>query len=223
MDELEHTGGRPRRDHGISGLRAVGLLRQTGAETGSENTIYHLGLSGRVLIKGCNEDTCLLRWVRGTVARVEVGIEFETVSAGRAVLYLDLIGRVEGLMSWMGPRQIDVAIEAPKTKWLRLQQQFSVLAAMAPAERENVRGYRRIALNVPDVSLWLTNGLTLQASVRDISRSGAAVQASVLPEPGSIVTLGSTRGRVVRQFADGFAVQFLRLLPLERFGPSYGL
>ncbi len=185
--------------------------------------MYHLGLPGRVLIKGYNEDTCMLRWVRGTVARVEVGIEFETMSGGRAVLYLDLVGRVEGLMSWMGPKQIDVAIEAPKTKWLRLQQQFSVLAAMAPAERENVRGYRRIALNAPDVALWLTNGLTLQASVRDISRSGAAVQASVLPETGSIVILGSTRGRVVRQFADGFAVQFLRLLPLERFGPSYGL
>lgn len=176
-----------------------------------------------MLMKGASEETCLLRWVRGKVARIEIGIVSDTISGGRAVLYLDLIGRIEGLMSWMGPKQVDVAIEAPEGKWLRLRQQFSMIAAMAPAERENVREHGRIALNTPDVALWLTNGLTLQASVRDISRSGAAVKASVMPEPGSIVTLGSTRGRVVRQFAGGFAVQFLRLLPLERFGPSYGL
>ena len=199
------------------------MLEPPAAEADPDSAVHHLRLPGRVLIKGSDEETCLLRWVRGTVARVEVGIVTETVSGHRAVLYLDLIGRIEGLMSWMGPKQIDVVIEAPKTKWLRLQQQFSMLAAMAPADRENVRGYRRIALNAPDVALWLTNGLTLQASVRDISRSGAAVRASIMPETGSIVILGTTRGRVVRQLADGFAVQFLRLLPLERFGPSYGL
>ncbi len=176
-----------------------------------------------MLIDGAAECDCTLRWVRGPVARILVRPIEAPVDGGRAILYLDLVGRIEGAMSKVTETEIDVAISAPRTKWLRLAQQFSILAAMAPDDRDNVRGFRRIALDTPDVALSLTDGLTTTARVRDISRSGAAVRASIVPEPGSLVTLGSTRGRVVRRFDDGFAVQFLRLLPLERFGPSYGL
>jgi hypothetical protein len=192
-------------------------------DTDPHSTIYHLRLPGRVLIKGLEEETCLLRWVCGLVARIVVERAGASLSGSRAILYLDLIGRVEGTIAWASSAEIDVAIEAPSAKRLRLQQQFEKLAAMAPDERENVRGHRRITLTAPDVALWLMDGMTTMARVRDISRSGAAVIATILPETGTIVVLGSTRGRVVRQFADGFAIQFLRLLPLELFGPSFAL
>ena len=67
------------------------------------------------------------------------------------------------------------------------------------------------------------DGRTHGARIRDISRSGAAVRSGVAPEIGTLVTLGSTRGKVVRLLDDGFAVQFLRLLPLEWFTPAYVL
>ena len=48
----------------------------------------------------------------------------------------------------------------------------------------------------------------------DISLSGAGLRSRLKPSIGSPVTLGRMKGRVVRHFADGFAIEFLT--PLER-------
>lgn len=59
--------------------------------------------------------------------------------------------------------------------------------------------------------------------LRDMSRSGAAVETKEVAAIGDPIVLGSTRGRVSRSFQGGFAVQFSRLLPLERFGAAFRL
>jgi hypothetical protein len=161
--------------------------------------------------------------VRDRAARVGVAGVAESLAGHRAILYLDLVGRIEGTVSWVGRAEVEVDVTAPSAKWLRLQQQFAVLAAMAPDDRNNLRGYRRIALDVPEVELSLPDGRTMGARIRDVSRSGAAVLSGMALEVGTLVTLGTTRGKVVRQLDDGFAVQFLRLLPLEWFTPAYVL
>ncbi len=184
--------------------------------------LHHLHLDGRILIQG-SEATCTVRWVRGRTARIGTGRPVALVPGSRVVVYMELLGRVEGIGSQVGSSEFDVEIAAPAAKWGRLQRQFAIVAAMAPGDRENLRGHRRIALDAPDVQVSLTDGWTTGARIRDVSRSGAAVTSGAVPEVGSLVTLGSTRGRVVRLLEEGFAVQFLRLLPLERFGPAYAL
>ena len=184
---------------------------------------YRLSLPGRVLLTGSDDAGCNLVWVQGRSARVSVDKVADAAAGARAILYLDLVGRIEGVVSRVGLAELDVDLTAPSAKWVRLEQQFAVLAAMAPKDRENIRGHRRIALEVPDVAVSLADGRTHGARIRDISRSGAAVRSGVAPEIGTLVTLGSTRGKVVRLLDDGFAVQFLRLLPLEWFTPAYVL
>ena len=91
------------------------------------------------------------------------------------------------------------------------------------ADRENLRGHRRIVPESPHVVMALPDGSSTHVRVQDVSRSGAAVRSGMVPEHGTVVTLGATRGRIVRLFEGGFAVAFLRLLPLESFGPAYAL
>jgi hypothetical protein len=205
--------------------RAIGVDAQPTAAASSPATteILHLALPGRMLITGSQEIGCTLTWVKDRTARVSADGVGQALVGDRTILYLDIVGRIEGAVSWVGPADVEIRIAAPSAKWQRLQQQFAVLAAMAPGERENLRGYRRIVLDVPDVELSLPDGRKADARIRDVSRSGAAVRSGVAPEIGTLVTLGSTRGKVVRLLDDGFAVQFLRLLPLEWFTPAYVL
>jgi hypothetical protein len=48
-----------------------------------------------------------------------------------------------------------------------------------------------------------------------MSVSGAAVSADIIPEMGMPLAVGTVVGRVVRQFAGGFAIQFIEPLPLD--------
>ena len=185
--------------------------------------IYRLSLPGRALMTGTEDQPCTLVWVQGRLARIAADEVAGVEVGGRAIFYLHLIGRVVGTVTRVGPGEIDVVVIAPIAKWLRLQQLFAVLAAMAPEDREIVREHRRIVLDAPDVAVSLHDGRTDAGRVQDVSRSGAAVISRIAPEIGSLVTLGTTRGRVVRLLDDGFAVQFLRLLPLEWFTPAYVL
>ena len=188
----------------------------------SGERINLLDLDGRVLIGGADA-RCTVPWVRGRTARVSIGRPEAFVPGNRVIVYLDLIGRIEGTATHVDATGLELAIAAPPAKWERLRRQFVTVSAMAPEDRANVRGHRRVVSDRPDVRLTSADGIETAAQVRDLSRSGAAVTSHVLPEVGGVVTLGSTRGRVVRLLDGGFAVQFLRLLPLETFGAAYAL
>ena len=180
-------------------------------------------LPGRFLIQGLDEAQCTLVTATGRDVYVTTGDVQGTPTTDRIVLYLELMGRIEGTATWLGRNQMEVRISAPPAKLMRLQQQFALLAGMPPQDRENLRGHRRIRLDAPDVCLSLQGDEAVTVRIKDVSRSGAAIQAPIVPPMGEPVTLGSTRGRVVRVLEDGFAVQFARLLPLEAFGVGYRL
>ncbi len=67
------------------------------------------------------------------------------------------------------------------------------------------------------VTLKLENGREVVARLIDISLSGVAIQCPVQPPMGSVVTVGSTPGRLVRFFDGGFGVQFMLPLSPDRF------
>lgn len=72
----------------------------------------------------------------------------------------------------------------------------------------DVRGHRRIVPRRPFSILTLADGGTYTCLVMDLSISGAAVSADVMPPIGAVVAVGSVIGRVRRHFAEGFAVAF---------------
>jgi transcriptional regulator with XRE-family HTH domain len=54
--------------------------------------------------------------------------------------------------------------------------------------------------------------------ITNISESGAALTSESVPLLGTIVTIGNTEATVVRILEGGFAVEFVRPIPAEKFG-----
>ena len=192
---------------------------------GTEPRLLRVKLRGRILVAGEPEVACMLDTVAGRDATftAALGAPEARGPCGRAVAYLEFVGRIEGLATRTDDDRLVVAMAAPEAKWDRLQRQFAILARMPIADRDELRGHRRIAVEVPDVEISLPNGLSVPGRIRDLSRSGAAVEVPVPVAVGERVVLGATRGHVARTLEGGFAVQFARLLPFEQFGSTIRL
>lgn len=77
------------------------------------------------------------------------------------------------------------------------------------------REFPRILPRNPRTVLTMADGKMMPCFVIDVSRSGVAVSAAILPGKGTPVAVGSLVGRVVRRLDVGFAVQFLEQQPAE--------
>ena len=78
----------------------------------------------------------------------------------------------------------------------------------------DARTQERIIPENPHSTLIFADGSTLGCFVIDMSVTGAAVSADVQPAIGAPLAVGRSVGRVVRHFAEGFAVKFER--PVDR-------
>ncbi len=72
------------------------------------------------------------------------------------------------------------------------------------------RSHDRLIPRAPHSSLLLSDGSKLDCLVVDFSVTGAAVSAELAPEIGTVMAVGNVVGRVVRLFAGGFALKFIR-------------
>lgn len=75
------------------------------------------------------------------------------------------------------------------------------------------RESQRILPRNPRSVLTLAAGKMMPCFVIDVSETGIAVSAAVLPPKGSALAVGSLVGRVVRKLEVGFAVQFIDKQP----------
>ena len=201
-------------------------IAESAAEVGAAGPrMLRVELRGRILVAGEPEAACTLDTVLGREASFTASLPTSEArgSCGRAVAYLEFVGRIEGLATRTGEDRVVVTMAAPEAKWDRLQRQFAILARMPASDRDELRGHRRIAVEVPDVEISLPNGISVSGRIRDLSRSGAAVEIPVPVAVGERVVLGATRGHVARTLEGGFAVQFARLLPFEQFGSTIRL
>lgn len=70
------------------------------------------------------------------------------------------------------------------------------------------RAHRRVLPRETRANLTLGDGQRFDCFIIDMSQSGVAVSADVLPPIGSLAGVGAIPGRVVRHIEAGFAVQF---------------
>ncbi len=75
---------------------------------------------------------------------------------------------------------------------------------------ETLRAHRRFVPNRSAVLVAPANGRAFDAEILNVSASGAAIETKQPMEIGSLVTLGSTQARVMREFAGGFGAAFLQ-------------
>lgn len=153
------------------------------------------------------------------------GIAFEAdahVEEGEKIIaYLAQIGRVQGLVRRQFPGGFAIQMNLPAMKREKLADQLTWLANRQELGMPEDRRHDRIPPINKHSSVTLPGGREILCKVIDISRSGAAVAVSPAPTVGLLVTLGKTRGQVVREFAGGVAIEFERIVAEELFDADY--
>lgn len=126
----------------------------------------------------------------------------------KVIAYLDHIGRVEGVVTRMFDDGFAMTVIASDRKKDKLAAQLTWLANKHELDLPEDRRHERVAPRNPMSTLQLSDGRQYQCRIIDLSLSGAAVEIEVKPALGVQVTLGTMRGRVVRHFEDGVAIEF---------------
>lgn len=128
----------------------------------------------------------------------------------RVVSYFGDFGKLDGWIAdtVAGGFLIDLETDkaqreklARKLTWLEKKQNDPSLIDA----REN----GRIVPKNPHSTVIFADGTYRDCFIIDMSASGAAVSADVLPDLGMPLAIGSCVGRVVRHFREGFAVKFV--------------
>jgi hypothetical protein len=105
----------------------------------------------------------------------------------------------------LGQKEADTL--AGRIDWLKQHHLKSL-----PDRREGRRWLPRDAHS----ALIFDDRRELDCFIIDVSTTGVAVSADIMPQIGRPIVVGAVLGRVVRWFDSGFAVQFLMPQPVER-------
>jgi hypothetical protein len=135
----------------------------------------------------------------------------------RVVLYLEHIGRIEGVIARHSTGGFAVQLNATPRKRDKIASQLTWLANREILGLPEGRSHERLVPTQTAVTLRVESGREIKARLIDISMSGVAIACSATLPLGAAVTVGSTPGRLVRYFEGGFGVQFLLPLSPDRF------
>jgi hypothetical protein len=126
----------------------------------------------------------------------------------KVIAYIDHIGRIEGVVTRIAQDGFAMTIIASERKKDKLAAQLTWLANKHELDLPEDRRHERVSLRNPISVLQLSDGRQYQCRIVDLSLSGAAVEIDVRPALGTLITLGTMRGRIVRHFEDGVAIEF---------------
>lgn len=134
----------------------------------------------------------------------------------RIVAYLDHIGRIEGKVTSASGRSFTIALNATERKRDKLAAQLTWIANKHELGLPEDRRHDRTAADSPMSEILLDDGRRYPCRIIDLSMSGAAIEIDVRPAFGTMVVLGNMRGRVVRHFQEGIAMEFMSVQPTDR-------
>jgi hypothetical protein len=129
----------------------------------------------------------------------------------RVVAYVDHLGRLEGAIVRVYQNGFAMSISATARKRDKLAAQLTWLANRHILNLPEDRRHDRIVPRNPVTTIVMPDGSTIPCRIVDMSLSGAAVATEIKPDPGTLIMLGKTQGRVVRHLEDGVAIEFTRM------------
>jgi hypothetical protein len=129
----------------------------------------------------------------------------------RVITHFDEFGRLEGQIVRLVAGGFVMTIMMSDDKRARLAAKISWLDKHRHYKLPDDRTHKRIVPKNPHSTVLLADGSTLGCFVIDMSVSGVAVSADVVPQLGDVLAIGKVIGRVVRLFPEGFALRFIEL------------
>ncbi|MCF6343926.1 MAG: PilZ domain-containing protein [Devosiaceae bacterium] len=165
-----------------------------------------LSILGRYMLADYSEYPCQIVEMSPGEARIIAPVS-GTLDM-RIVAYLDDIGRIDGKIIRVFEGGFIVGFLASARKRDKIAAQLTWLANKDILGLEDERDSGRFVPDFRHSKIVLDDGREYNCKLLDISISGAAIELSVRPAMGSIVTLGRMQAKVVRHFENGIGVQF---------------
>lgn len=138
----------------------------------------------------------------------------------RVIVYLEHIGRVEGLITRHLTGGFAMSIQAAPLKRDKMASQLTWLANRQALGLPEDRRHERLTPRAAGVTLRFESGREVLARLIDVSLSGAAIATESKPSIGCAITVGSTAAKVVRHFQGGIGVEFRLPLSPDRFSEN---
>ncbi len=168
-----------------------------------------VNLLGRLMLENRDEFDCKVVDMSPGDARISTNAV--TVKGERIIAYVEHLGRLEGEVTEVRDMEFIISLHATERKREKLAAQLTWLANKHELGLPEDRRHERLAPREKNSELTLDDGRKYTCRIIDLSLSGAAVGIDVRPAIGTAVKLGHMRGRVVRQFQEGVAIEFLAL------------
>lgn len=125
------------------------------------------------------------------------------------VAYIDEIGRLEAVTGEAVEGGFAVEFQISESRRERVESRIRSLQDAAADDDDEIRHRRDPRQGTGSAShITLADGRIYPCEVIDVSISGAAVKAEVLPALGTSLLLGRMHGRVVRYLENGVAIEF---------------
>lgn len=123
------------------------------------------------------------------------------------VVSFDRFGRFEGPIIRIVERGFAMRIVTTVDDRKKIESKIAWIEKKSTDKRQ----HERFVPRDPHSTLYLSDGNFMPCQIIDYSMSGAAVSADVSPELGTMLIVGKIIGQVIRQFPEGFAVEFYTL------------
>ena len=176
------------------------------SDTEREFSRVDLTLFGRFMLENQQEFPCqILDMSPGSAAMIT---PVSGAIGERVIAYVDHLGRIEGEILRLMDGGFAMSVKATSRKRDKMAAKLTWLANRHELNLPEDRRHERIAPRSRAAVIKLEDGRVYQAKIIDLSLSGAAIELSVRPAIGTVLWLGNMRGRVVRQFDEGVAIEF---------------
>lgn len=124
------------------------------------------------------------------------------------IAYVDHVGRIEGKITRVFAGGFAMSVNATEKKRDKMASKLTWLANRHELNLAEDRRHERVVPAVKTTQIKLEDDRTYGVSIIDLSLSGAAIKIDVRPAIGTLLWLGTMRGRVVRHFDEGIAIEF---------------
>jgi hypothetical protein len=165
-----------------------------------------VGMSGRLMLESHEEFPCTA--VEMSPGDVVFSCEARPSAGERVIAYIENLGRIEGNVIGVTADGFYMSINATDRKREKLAAQLTWLANKHELGLPEDRRHDRLTPRVTRTEIVLDDGRKYPCKIVDLSLSGAAIDIEIRPALGTPVMLGNMRGRIVRHFIEGVAIEF---------------
>lgn len=178
-----------------------------------------VGLHGRFMRSDRSEHDCVIDEMSPGNAHFKSRVLCRP--GEKIIAYMDQIGRIEGIVSRDTSDGFAIELAASERKREKLAAQLTWLINRSQLGLEEDRRHERLTPRNSATTIELDDGTSLPCSIVDMSFSGVALSMRTKPPMGARVLVGSIRGKVVRHFEDGVAIEFATLQTRESLNAAF--